>query len=79
MTGGVSIATCSPLGFCYEFFANNMARARNTGIKNLQQKRYGHASAYIREKVFVFGGFAHKDVPDEPPQTLATVECVTLK
>lgn len=67
MTGGVSVATCLPLASVYEFMYKDIKRGRNTGIKNLNQKRFGHCSAYIREKIFVFGGFAHSDVPDEPP------------
>lgn len=36
MTGGVSIATSSPLGFVYEFNVKSLGRATSAGIKNLR-------------------------------------------
>ena len=48
------------------------------GIKNMISKRYAHASAYAREKVFVFGGFAHNDTPEEPPQTMSSAEMLSM-
>eukprot|EP00356_Strombidium_inclinatum_P016625 CAMPEP_0170499372 /NCGR_PEP_ID=MMETSP0208-20121228/31180_1 /TAXON_ID=197538 /ORGANISM="Strombidium inclinatum, Strain S3" /LENGTH=50 /DNA_ID=CAMNT_0010776893 /DNA_START=115 /DNA_END=264 /DNA_ORIENTATION=- len=37
-------------------------------------KRYAHCSAYVRDKVLVFGGFSHADIPEEPPATLSSCE-----
>ena len=67
MTGGVSVATCAPLGFVFEFDIRSLSRATSASVKNLRQKRYAHCSQYLRGKILVFGGFAHQDVPDEPP------------
>lgn len=56
-----------------------MIGKQGSGIKNMIFKRYGHASIYVREKVLVFGGFAHQDTPEEPPQTLVSVEQLTMQ
>lgn len=37
-------------------------------------KRYGHASVYLNSMVYAIGGFGHKDLPHEPPVTLAACE-----
>jgi hypothetical protein len=65
MTGGVSIATCAPLSTVYEFRAKAPTAGR--GLRSMTMKRYGHASTYCRERLIVFGGFAHRDVAEEPP------------
>lgn len=44
----------------------------------MQQKRYGHQSAFLRDKIIVFGGFAHPDIPEEPPLTLASCEMLAM-
>jgi hypothetical protein len=62
MTGGVSIATCAPLGSVYEFRAKTPTAGR--GLRSMTMKRYGHASTYCRERIIVFGGFAHRDVSE---------------
>jgi len=60
MTGGLNIATCCPTANVYEFHVKTIGKYAG-GIKNMIYKRYGHASVYAREKVFVFGGFCHVD------------------
>ena len=65
MTGGVSIATCAALGSVYEF--RTKAPTQGRGLRSMTMKRYGHASCYCRERIIVFGGFAHRDVAEEPP------------
>lgn len=62
MTGGVSVATNNPVSKVYSFFFNDMTRPRGGPVKDLNQKRFGHCMAYLREKVYVFGGFAQRDV-----------------
>lgn len=47
-------------------------------MKNMNQKRWGHCSVYLRSKIYVLGGFCHSDIPDEPPHTLSSVEVATL-
>ena len=67
MTGGVSIATCHPLGNVFEFESKTLNKGIARGLRNMSIKRYAHASVYIRNKVIVFGGFGHKDIQEEPP------------
>ena len=76
MTGGASIATCQAVGAVYEFQVNLIGK-HSIGLKSMHYKRYAHCSVYARERVFVFGGFAHNDVPEEPPQTLSCCEQLT--
>lgn len=78
LTGGVSIATCLPVAAVYEFNVLQMGQGARSKIKNMHQKRYGHQSAFIRDKLLVFGGFAHPDLPEEPPSTLATCELLPM-
>jgi hypothetical protein len=40
-------------------------------------KRFGHASVYCREKILVFGGFTHPDLPEEPPVTISACEVLS--
>jgi hypothetical protein len=56
-TGGLSIATSHPVASVYEWTMSSIQKAH--GNKNLIQKRFGHCSVFLRNKVVVFGGFAH--------------------
>ena len=67
VTGGVSIATCQPVGNVFLFLMKTLEKGASIGMKNMIHKRYAHSSVYIREKVLVFGGFSHADIPEEPP------------
>ena len=67
MTGGVSIATCTPMSSAFVFTEKNMAKGVAEGLKNMNNKRYGHCSAFIRDRVLVLGGFAHQDIAENPP------------
>ena len=44
----------------------------------MQVKRYAHSSIFMNGYVYVLGGYAHKDVPNENPVTLASVEKYSL-
>jgi hypothetical protein len=37
-------------------------------------KRYGHYNIYLNGFIYSIGGFSHKDLPGEPPVTLASCE-----
>ena len=67
MTGGVSVATCHPIGNVFEFDVKTLNKGVARGLRNMGIKRYAHAAVYLRGKVIVFGGFGHKDIPEEPP------------
>ena len=67
MTGGVSTATCEPVAAVYQFMDKKITQGSSMSIRNLNTKRFGHCSCFLRDRVLVFGGFAHKDVPEEPP------------
>jgi hypothetical protein len=71
-TGGLSIATSHPVASVYEWRTNTIQKAQ--GGKNMIQKRFGHCSVLLRNKVVVFGGFSHQDVQEEPPLTLSHCE-----
>jgi len=75
VTGGLQIANSSPLNTIYEFGASNYLLGLRR--KNMNHPRYGHGSVSIKGFIFVFGGFAHKDIPGEPPRTLNTCEKFT--
>mmetsp|Transcript_30783 Transcript_30783/g.47177 ORF Transcript_30783/g.47177 Transcript_30783/m.47177 type:complete len:82 (-) Transcript_30783:489-734(-) len=51
-----------------------LEKGASQGLKNMIHKRYAHCSAYVRDKVLVFGGFSHADIPEEPPATLSSCE-----
>jgi hypothetical protein len=59
----------------YEFAASNYL----LGVRkrNMNYSRYGHGSVSLKGVVYVFGGFAHKDVPGEKPRTISTCEKLT--
>lgn len=40
----------------------------------MNQKRFGHSCVFLNGYIYVIGGFAHKDVPNEAPDTLSTCE-----
>jgi N-acetylneuraminic acid mutarotase len=72
LTGGLQVANNSPLNTTYEFGASNYL----LGIrkKNMNHPRYGHGTVSIKGEIYVFGGFAHKDIQGEAPRTLASSE-----
>lgn len=45
-----------------------------TAKSSLLVKRYGHQSQYLNGYLYVFGGFSHRDLPNEIPLTLASCE-----
>lgn len=40
----------------------------------MQVKRFGHCTIFLNGYVYAIGGFSHRDVPNETPVTLSSVE-----
>ena len=71
----MSIATCNALSSVYQISLRTITKAM--GLKSMINARYAHCSCLVRETIIVFGGFAHQDVPEEPPQTLTQCESMS--
>lgn len=63
------MANSSAMNTVYEFEPSNYMLGLRK--KNMNHARYGHGSVSIKGQVFVFGGFAHKDLAGEAPRTLS--------
>ena len=72
ITGGLQVANSQPLSTSYEFGVSNYLLGLRK--KNLNHPRYGHGTVSVKNIIYVFGGFAHKDVPGEAPRTLSSCE-----
>jgi len=46
--------------------------------RGMAEARYGHQCQYLNGHVYVFGGFSHRDLPNEPPSTLASCERLSV-
>ena len=44
----------------------------------MHEARYGHQSQYVNGNLFVFGGFSHRDLPNEAPMTLNSCEKLSV-
>lgn len=78
MTGGVNVITSAPLAQVFDFTLKNIRSGSKSSMKNMQHKRYGHQSVFMKDRIIVFGGFGHRDEPGEPPLTLCTCESLSL-
>jgi hypothetical protein len=72
MTGGVLVSNNHPSSTWYEVSANRVQK--NIKKRNMQVKRFGHSAIFLNGYVYAVGGFSHKDVPNETPVTLGSVE-----
>lgn len=63
ITGGLQVVTSSAVSTVYEFGASNYLLGMRRSSMN--HTRYGHGSVSIKGVIYVFGGFAHRDVPGE--------------
>ena len=66
------MANATPLNTTYEFGASNYLLGLRK--RNMNHTRYAHGSVSAKGLIYVFGGFANKDVPGEAPRTLHTCE-----
>ena len=72
LIGGVLVSNNQPASTMYEVTAWRVGK--NIKKKNMNQKWFGHSCVFLNGYIYVIGGFAHKDVPNEAPDTLSTCE-----
>lgn len=67
LCGGVSSNNHLASNVLYEINLNTFTTASKK--KPMDQKRYGHSAMYIKGIMYVMGGYTHKNMPGETPQT----------
>lgn len=72
LSGGVLISNNHPSSTLYEINAGRIRK--NIKKRNMQAKRFGHSAIFLNGYVYAIGGFSHRDVPNETPVTLSSVE-----
>ena len=72
LSGGVLISNNHPSSTFYEI--NSSRIRKNIKKRNMQVKRFGHSAIFLNGYVYSIGGFSHRDVPNETPVTLSSVE-----
>ena len=72
MTGGCFLTNGFPSNHVCEFTISNIRKPKKK--RGMIMRRYGHVSVYLNSMVYAIGGFSHKDLPHEPPVTLAACE-----
>ena len=76
VTGGCYSTNNFPANHVTEFTIKTIKHPRKK--KPMLLKRYGHCSVYLNSLLYAIGGFAHKDLPNEPPVTLNACERMTV-
>lgn len=72
VTGGCNSNTGEATGTCIEISTLNISQ--NKKLKNMNKKRYAHASIYLNGCIYVLGGFDNKDNDQSPQSTLKSCE-----
>ena len=76
LTGGCFTTNAYPSSMCFELTTKVITKPVKK--KNMLLKRYGHCMTFLNGNIYAIGGFSHKDLPNEVPVTLASVEKYSL-